>query len=106
MTAPTHSTRSIILLTIALITTLALGVYWYQTNQYTDQRDWDANRQNLPDIDVLQQRIQTNLFGDNSAEIDSVGTDTDQIMDPQAMEAKLAGSVSYTHLTLPTTERV
>ena len=91
MTAPTHSTRSIILLTIALITTLALGVYWYQTNQYTDQRDWDANRQNLPDIDVLQQRIQTNLFGDNSAEIDSVGTDTDQIMDPQAMEAKLAG---------------
>ncbi|MGB1402505.1 MAG: peptidyl-prolyl cis-trans isomerase [Porticoccaceae bacterium] len=80
-----------ILLALTLIIAVTLSLYWYRENQYSDQRDWDANRQNLPDIEVLQQRIQNSLFSDNSASLDAVGTDTDQIMDPQAMEAKLAG---------------
>ncbi len=90
-TMTTQRPSAIILLLITLAIAVALSLYWYRENQYSDQRDWDANRQHLPDIAVLQQRIQNNLFNDNPSAIDSVGTDTDQIIDPQAMEAKLAG---------------
>jgi hypothetical protein len=90
---------------LGLLIALLLGFYW--ATDEPSQRDWDANRHNLPDIDSLQQRIQTNLFDDKSAPIESVGTDIDQIMDPEAMDAKLAGlTKNVTTLRQPTEQEL
>ena len=89
MKKPTPLPLRILALILSLLIALLLSFY-YGTDQ-PSQRDWDADRHNLPDIDSLQQRIQTDLFDDKSAPIESLGTDIDQIMDPEAMDAKLAG---------------
>jgi hypothetical protein len=95
----------ILALALSLLTALLLSFYWV-TDQ-PSQRDWDADRHNLPDIDSLQQRIQSDLFDDKSAPIEAVGTDIDQIMDPEAMDAKLAGlTKNVTTLRQPTEQEL
>jgi hypothetical protein len=95
----------ILALVLSLLVALLLSFYWV-TDQ-PSQRDWDADRHNLPDIDSLQQRIQTDLFDDKSAPIEAVGTDIDQIMDPEAMDAKLAGlTKNVTTLRQPTEQEL
>ncbi|MBT4832636.1 MAG: peptidyl-prolyl cis-trans isomerase [Porticoccaceae bacterium] len=95
----------ILALVLSLLTALLLSFYWV-TDQ-PSQRDWDADRHNLPDIDSLQQRIQSDLFDDKSAPIEAVGTDIDQIMDPEAMDAKLAGlTKNVTTLRQPTEQEL
>ena len=95
----------ILALVISLLIALVLSFYWLSDEP--SQRDWDADRHNLPDIDSLQQRIQTDLFDEKNAPIESVGTDIDQIMDPEAMDAKLAGlTKNITSLRQPTEQEL
>lgn len=95
----------ILALVISLLIALVLSFYWLSDEP--SQRDWDADRHNLPDIDSLQQRIQTDLFDEKNAPIESVGTDIDQIMDPEAMDAKLAGlTKNITTLRQPTEQEL
>lgn len=95
----------ILALVISLLIALVLSFYWLSDEP--SQRDWDADRHNLPDIDSLQQRIQTDLFDEKNAPIESVGTDIDQIMDPEAMDAKLAGlTKNVTTLRQPTEQEL
>ena len=105
MKKPTPLPLRILALILSLLIALLLSFY-YGTDQ-PSQRDWDADRHNLPDIDSLQQRIQTDLFDDKSAPIESLGTDIDQIMDPEAMDAKLAGlTKNVTTLRQPTAQEL
>ncbi len=105
MKKPTPLPLRILALILSLLIALLLSFY-YGTDQ-PSQRDWDADRHNLPDIDSLQQRIQTDLFDDKSAPIESLGTDIDQIMDPEAMDAKLAGlTKNVTTLRQPTVQEL
>ena len=105
MKKPTPLPLRILALILSLL--IALLLSFYCGTDQPSQRDWDADRHNLPDIDSLQQRIQTDLFDDNSAPIESLGTDIDQIIDPEAMDAKLAGlTKNVTTLRQPTVQEL
>jgi hypothetical protein len=80
-------------LAASLLIALSLSAWWLTQNPAsTDQeRDWDANRQNLPDIGELEMRIQSNLFAQEDQATQEMGADIDQVIDEQAMDAKLAG---------------
>ena len=79
-------------LAIALIIAIGLSAaFWLSQNSTPSQKDWDANRQNLPDIGALEKRIELNLFGEEAPATEGMGADIDQPIDIEAMEAKLAG---------------
>lgn len=80
-------------LAASLLIALSLSAWWLTQNpdSMDQERDWDANRQNLPDIGELELRIQDNLFAQEDQATQEMGADIDQIIDEQAMDAKLAG---------------
>lgn len=96
------------LLVIVLIVVTALSVaFWLSQNSTPSQKDWDANRQNLPDIDALEKRIEINLFGEEAPATQGMGADIDQPLDMEAMEAKLAGlTKNVTTLRQPTEQEL
>jgi len=96
------------LLVIVLIVVTALSVaFWLSQNSTPSQKDWDANRQNLPDIDALEKRIEINLFGEEAPATQGMGADIDQPLDMEAMEAKLAGlTKNVTTLRQPTAQEL
>ena len=52
---------------------------------------WYGEDKHLPDKELLQERINQSL-SDVHADVDrSIGADVERIIDPEAMEAKLAG---------------
>ena len=53
-----------ILLRTFLLIALGFAAYWLLSldPDAPSDIDWDANRQNLPDISTLEQRIETKLF--------------------------------------------
>ena len=75
-----------------LIALLGTALYWLlaETDAPSEQ-DWDADRRNLPEISALQQRIETDLFGQQTAASETIGADIDEVIDRSAMEAKLEG---------------
>lgn len=108
MTSPTSKFRFKRLLIVALVIVIVLTVSWQRSqNNAASQRDWDANRQNLPDIAALEKRIEINLFGEETPATQSMGPDIDQPIDIEAMEAKLAGlTKNVTTLRQPTEQEL
>ncbi|MBT7258654.1 MAG: peptidyl-prolyl cis-trans isomerase [Porticoccaceae bacterium] len=96
------------LLVIALIIVIGLTISWQlPLNNGPSQKDWDANRQNLPEIAALEERIQLNLFGEQAPATEGMGPDIDQPIDIEAMEAKLAGlTKNVTTLRQPTEQEL
>lgn len=108
MKNPLPKPRFKLLLVAALIIVTALTVSWQlaQNNAHS-QKDWDANRQNLPDIAALEKRIEINLFGEEAPATQGMGADIDQPIDIEAMEAKLAGlTKNVTTLRQPTEQEL
>jgi len=95
-------------LAIALIIAIGLSAaFWLSQNSTPSQKDWDANRQNLPDIGALEKRIELNLFGEEAPATEGMGADIDQPIDIEAMEAKLAGlTKNVTTLRQPTEQEL
>ena len=108
MTSPTSKFRFKRLLIVALVIVIVLTVSWQRSqNNAASQRDWDANRQNLPDIAALEKRIEINLFGEETPATQGMGPDIDQPIDIEAMEAKLAGlTKNVTTLRQPTEQEL
>ena len=96
------------LLVIALIIVIGLTISWQlPLNNGPSQKDWDANRQNLPEIAALEERIQLSLFGEQAPATEGMGPDIDQPIDIEAMEAKLAGlTKNVTTLRQPTDQEL
>jgi hypothetical protein len=80
------SSKPLFILSITIL--IAGGYCWYQT-QPSDQY-WDSQRIKLPDTKQLQQRIDQQLQDRESQLDQQIGVDIDQILDQQAMEAKLS----------------
>lgn len=75
-----------------LIALLGTALYWLLAETDTpSEMDWDADRRNLPEISALQQRIEADLFGEQTAATETMGADIDEVIDRSAMEAKLEG---------------
>lgn len=108
MTSPQHQFKRLFAIASALLMPLILAIFWYQSNQAPiNDKDWDLNRHNLPDIAALEQRIELNLFGAESPSTKAMAPDTDQPIDIQAMEAKLAGlTKNVTTLRQPTEQEL
>ena len=96
-------------LAASLLIALSLSAWWLTQNpdSMDQEHDWDANRQNLPDIGELELRIQDNLFAQEDQATQEMGADIDQIIDEQAMDAKLAGlTKNVTTLRQPTDQEL
>jgi hypothetical protein len=90
---------------VLLIILLASSVYWLLIDSDTpSDQDWDANRQNLPDISILQQRINRSLSDEEEAATEGMGADIDAIVDSLSMETKLAGLTKNVTTTRKPTE--
>lgn len=90
---------------LLLLAVLGSSLYWLLLDvDAPNDQDWDANRQNLPDIDVLQHRINSRLFNDEGVATEGMGADIDAIMDTSSMEAKLAGLTKHVTTTRQPTE--
>ena len=59
---PKPSFKQLLVIVLIVVTGLSVA-FWLSQNSTPSQKDWDANRQNLPDIDALEKRIEINLFG-------------------------------------------
>lgn len=96
---------TILLLLALLLALLGSSLYWLLTDpDAPSDQDWDANRQNLPDISALQQRINNSLFDEEVAATKGMGADIDAIVDTSSMEAKLAGLTRNVTTTRQPTE--
>ena len=82
-----------ILIPTLLLIALGFAAYWLLTldPDAPSDIDWDANRQNLPDISALEHRIETNLFGDEAEGTEGMSADIDEVVNHSAMEIKLEG---------------
>ena len=90
-----------------LVIGLLVAYLWLSAEGPDSQKDWDANRQNLPDIAQLEQRIELDLFGEEAPPTEGMGPDLDQPIDIEAMEAKLAGlTKNVTTLRQPTDQEL
>ena len=90
---------------LILIALLGTALYWLlPETDAPSEIDWDANRQYLPEISALQQRIETDLFSEETAATESIGADIDAVMDRSAMEAKLEGLTKNVTTTRQPTE--
>ncbi len=79
---------SLFILSIAI---LAAGAYWWLSGVQHSDQDWDSEYRALPNIGKLEQRIDKRLYG-KQAQVDrQIGADIEQIVDQQAMQAKLSG---------------
>ena len=86
---PRTTARPILYLLVGAI--LAAAVYWWFAESPPIDQSWDLAEKHLPDRDGLHQRIEQTLFKKQSQEALAIGPDIEQIIDPEAMEAKLAG---------------
>lgn len=96
------------LILAALLLPILLASYWkISQDDSASQKDWDADRQNLPDITALEQRIEIDLFGVEPASTQGIGADIDLPLDIEAMESKLAGlTKNVTTLRQPTEQEL
>lgn len=96
-----------ILLRTLLLIALGFGAYWLLSldPDGPSDIDWDANRQNLPDIGALEQRIETNLFGDEAEGTQGMSADIDEVVNHSAMEIKLEGLTKNITTTRQPTEK-
>lgn len=108
MTNPFAKPRFKLVLVAALLIVIALTLSWrLSQSNAPSQKDWDANRQNLPQIEALEKRIEINLFGEEAPATEGMGPDIDQPIDIEAMEAKLAGlTKNVTTLRQPTEQEL
>lgn len=81
--------RPILYLLGALV--LVATAYWWLKESRSIDQNWDLPGKHLPDKGALQLRIEEALYKKQSQEAPVIGPDIEQIIDPQAMEAKLAG---------------
>ena len=103
---PKPSFKQLLVIVLIVVTGLSVA-FWLSQNSTPSQKDWDANRQNLPDIDALEKRIEINLFGEEAPATQGMGADIDQPLDMEAMEAKLAGlTKNVTTLRQPTEQEL
>ena len=103
---PKPSFKQLLVIVLIVVTGLSVA-FWLSQNSTPNQKDWDANRQNLPDIDALEKRIEINLFGEEASATQGMGADIDQPLDMEAMEAKLAGlTKNVTTLRQPTEQEL
>ena len=102
--SPQRPARLLILSVALLVALLGWGLYGLLAeNDAPSDTDWDANRQNLPDISALEHRIETDLFGIEVPATEGMGADIDQVVDSAAMAAKLSGLTKHvTTLRVPT----
>ena len=102
--SPQRPVRFLILMGTLLLALLGSGLYsLFVERDAPSDRDWDANRKNLPDISVLEQRIEADLFGVEAPSTESIGADIYQVVDSEAMAAKLSGLTKHvTTLRVPT----
>mgnify|MGYP007047341199 CR=1 FL=1 len=77
------------------------GIYWLGTQSTADRQTVALDALTNPDSDALQRRINQQLFGDDLVDVEGIGADIDNTLDPNAMQAKLAGLTKNV-----TTERV
>ena len=102
--SPQRPIQSLILTGALLVALLGSGFYvLFAERDAPSDTDWDANRKNLPDISVLEQRIETDLFGVEAPSTEDMGADIYQVVDSEAMAAKLSGLTKHvTTLRVPT----
>lgn len=96
-----------ILLWALLLIALGFASYWLLLSDpdAPSDIDWDANRQNLPDISALEQRIETSLFGEEAEGTEGMSADIDAVVDRSAMEVKLEGLTKNVTTTRQPTEK-
>jgi len=100
----TQPGSAIILLIV--IAGIAGGAYWLGSQQ-SAQQPLALDALTNPDSDLLQQRINDKLFGDNLIEAPGIGADIDNTIDPSAMGAKLTGlTKNVTTQALPTADQL
>ena len=79
--------------------------WWFVKSQQDDMGSY--NEKHLPDRDILQQQINQTLSGIDAEANRSIGADIERVIDPQAMEAKLAGLTKTVTLSRePSTEEL
>lgn len=102
--SPKRPIQSLILTGALLVALLGSGFYvLFAERDAPSDTDWDASRKNLPDISVLEQRIETDLFGVEALSTEGMGADIYQVVDSEAMAAKLSGLTKHvTTLRVPT----
>jgi hypothetical protein len=102
--SPQRPVRFLILTGTLLLALLGSGLYsLFVERDAPSDRDWDANRKNLPDISVLEQRIEADLFGVKAPSSEGMGADIYQVVDSESMAAKLSGLTKHvTTLRVPT----
>ena len=88
---------------ILLIAILGIGGYWWNQVQQSNQH-WDTKRIKLPDRDQLQQRIEQQMQDKQSQMDRQIGVDLEQLIDQQAMQAKLSGLTKNITLSRDPTE--
>ena len=94
------------LLTTLLLFALGATAYWLLLEaDAPSDLDWDANRKNLPDISILEQRIETNLFGEEAEGTEGMSADIDEVVNHSAMEIKLEGLTKNITTTRQPTEK-
>jgi len=91
-------------LCILLIAILAAGAYW-QLNQFQlSNKNRDTEYIKLPDSHQLQQRIDRQMQDKQSPMDRQIGADIEQVVDQQAMQAKLSGLTKNITLSRDPTE--
>jgi hypothetical protein len=88
----TKRQRNITAVVSLIGTVLVMGTLngWFDQSQ-SENSSWYDEDKHLPDKELLQERINKSL-SDIDADVDrSIGADVERIIDPEAMEAKLAG---------------
>ncbi len=82
-------------------------LYWWFAQSQPSGSNWTLENEHLPDKYDLQQRIDQALYLKQSGVDQTIGADIERIIDPQAMEAKLAGLTKTVTLSRePTTEEL
>lgn len=83
------------------------SLYWWFTHYQPSDSKWELENKHLPDKDDLQQRIDQTLYRKQSGVDQTIGADIERIIDPQSMEAKLAGLTKTVTLSRePSTEEL
>lgn len=84
--------RNIAAILFLMATVLVMGTVdlWFDQSE-TEDLSWHGESKHLPDKELLQARVNQALSGTHSEVDRSIGADIDRIIDPEAMEAKLAG---------------
>ena len=77
------------LIILVFLALMAISYWWIKISQPTDMI-WDDSQIRLPNTQLLQQQIDQQL-SEQSHIVNAPGVDSDSIINPQAMQAKLSG---------------